>query len=852
MADLRNPHRGNRFQPGVRPAGRRTLQPLSSSWQRRLLPLGLLLLLTATGASGQRLLNLVPLGDDPTVDFGWAIEVDRDLVRSAPPRLELPAPDGRVLTVEMSVFEDRGDGNAMWSGGYAGNGYDSVVLTLQDGHLLGRFGLPEGGTYWIRSGRSGSGWLTEGQRTSAQACPGGVIPDPDPAFPAIEASRVDPPQRVASPSNHDRLDILMLYTAAGAERLEAAGWAEDGNVGAVMQLAIDYLNLVFRNNQISVTANMVHHQEAPAVLGQAVNPLGPLANNGEVHDLRVEHEADLVHLFFFTDAGLCGQAFLMTRRHTPANFWRNGYGITSLFGGCITAEHLVRANNYASQFETFAHEIGHNLGANHDPDNTNIDPNNAVETFAFGHHNFTPQPNVKSVMSYNEGRQEPFFSTVRVKPSGFDIGVAGARENERALQRTIHIAVQFSDHLPEPGEPPEPDPGGDQPVAPSGLQVIATGNTSVKLTWTDESDNEDGFDVEARLQGSRWQRAQRVLANTTSADVAGLESGGRYDFRIRAFNGNGARNSNVVTIVLRAPQYTDCVPSASQIEFGHGFTVSMCVEYLKDGVGPTVTEDAKSYGLESRESGLLYFFDRDNAEVLVKVLDACAVNGYRWVFVAPVTDLAFNLYVDEPATKKRWTHSNPKGGTTATTEADVRAFPCAAVAAASDGGGDGVVGVELVDTGVPAVSVAAAPSLPVAAVLERPIGVVEAIGTGEGTDCVPTPVMTLAGGYTVSMCVEYLKDGESKVDVAKDYGLDSHQSGLLYFFDRNNAEVLIKVLDGCGFNGYRWVFVAPVTDLAFSLTVTPPDGGEPWTHNNRLGQTASAARDTAAFACSSQ
>ena len=305
--------------------------------------------------------------------------------------------------------------------------------------------------------------------------------------------------------------------------------------------------------------------------------------------------------------------------------------------------------------------------------------------------------------------------------------------------------------------------------------------------------------------------------------------------------------------MLRAPEYTDCVPSASQIEFGHGFTVRMCVEYLKDGVGPTVTEDAKTYGLESRESGLLYFFDRDNAEVLVKVLDACAVNGYRWVFVAPVTDLAFNLYVDETATEAPpWVHRNPRGGTTATTRGDVRAFPCAAAAAASDGGGDGVVGVDLVDAGLPAASAKAPPSLPVASALERPIGVVETIGTGEGTDCVPTPVMTLAGGYTVSMCVEYVKDGDSKVDVAKDYGLDSQQSGLLYFFDRDNAEVLIKVLDGCGFNGYRWVFVAPVTDLAFNLSVEPPDGGEPWTHDNRLGQTAAARSDTSAFPCSSQ
>ena len=102
----------------------------------------------------------------------------------------------------------------------------------------------------------------------------------------------------------------------------------------------------------------------------------------------------------------------------------------------------------------------------------------------------------------------------------------------------------------------------------------------------------------------------------------------------------------------------------------------------------------------------------------------------------------------------------------------------------------------------------------------------------------------------MKMCVEYLKDREPTVVGAEDYGLDSEQSAILYFFDRNNAEVLIKVLDGCAINGHRWVFVAPVTSLAFNIEVELPDGEEVWTHDNRLDQTAAAASDIEAFACS--
>ena len=118
---------------------------------------------------------------------------------------------------------------------------------------------------------------------------------------------------------------------------------------------------------------------------------------------------------------------------------------------------------------------------------------------------------------------------------------------------------------------------------------------------------------------------------------------------------------------------TDCEPTASLIDFPHGYTVSMCFEYEKDG--ETVKADAIDYGLESDESGLLYFFDRDNAEVLIKVLDGCGVNGHRWLFVAPLTTLAFNLYVESPD-GKRWMHSNA-AGRTAEAKSDTSAFACA-------------------------------------------------------------------------------------------------------------------------------------------------------------------------------
>ena len=45
--------------------------------------------------------------------------------------------------------------------------------------------------------------------------------------------------------------------------------------------------------------------------------------------------------------------------------------------------------------------------------------------------------------------------------------------------------------------------------------------------------------------------------------------------------------------------------------------------------------------------------------------------------------------------------------------------------------------------------------------------------------------------------------------------------------------------------------MAPVTTLAFNLTVESPDGEKVWTHTNNLNDTAAPRSNTMAFACGS-
>ncbi|MEE8526204.1 MAG: hypothetical protein V3T72_19880 [Thermoanaerobaculia bacterium] len=73
-------------------------------------------------------------------------------------------------------------------------------------------------------------------------------------------------------------------------------------------------------------------------------------------------------------------------------------------------------------------------------------------------------------------------------------------------------------------------------------------------------------------------------------------------------------------------------------------------------------------------------------------------------------------------------------------------------------------------------------------------------------------------------------------------------SGFFYFFDADNWEILIKILDGCGVNGHYWVFAAATTNVGYTITVTDTVTGQDRVYANALGTLPTAIADVEAFA----
>ncbi len=88
---------------------------------------------------------------------------------------------------------------------------------------------------------------------------------------------------------------------------------------------------------------------------------------------------------------------------------------------------------------------------------------------------------------------------------------------------------------------------------------------------------------------------------------------------------------------------------------------------------PQAEGTAKSIPLTA-ETGAFWFFNAENIELMIKVLDGCGINDRFWVFMAGLTDVGVEILVDDTFTGLSW-HYGRTGGAPFPTVTDTNAFP---------------------------------------------------------------------------------------------------------------------------------------------------------------------------------
>lgn len=94
------------------------------------------------------------------------------------------------------------------------------------------------------------------------------------------------------------------------------------------------------------------------------------------------------------------------------------------------------------------------------------------------------------------------------------------------------------------------------------------------------------------------------------------------------------------------------------------------------------------------------------------------------------------------------------------------------------------------------------------------------------------------------------KTADGNVGEAKPVVDPGSASALFTFFGAQNWEVLVKILDGCGYNAHRWVFAAAATDVEATLIVEDLVGNVLYRYTRAAGSSTLPLTDTLALPCS--
>lgn len=255
----------------------------------------------------------------------------------------------------------------------------------------------------------------------------------------------------------------------------------------------------------------------------------------------------------------------------------------------------------------------------------------------------------------------------------------------------------------------------------------------------------------------------------------------------------------------------------------------------------------------ARDSGAFWFFSPDNLEVTVKILDGRPVNGHWWVFIASMTDLRFEVeisraggpaktYVQAAGANRNFIdvdavfEEGPQPGSAPAIavhpEPPTSADPVQVEAAVLDtGSGIGFTGMEghrLLfdydgsDTLPPprrfSAETTVGPLAPGIYMVDvRKDGVHEFGRTFEVAAAGPSFQLRLRDTAESYFNV-YVNIDTPRGGVGRGVTLTS-ESGYFWFFDPGNVELTVKILDGRAINGSYWVFIASMTDVAFTVEV---------------------------------